>query len=234
MWIINKIYVIINYMLIINIINVYKIIYMRGSTVLNTPDYKKTRHIALLAVFVAIIIIQTVVPFLGFIPLGVINATIIHITVIVATILLGLKSGMFLGFVFGLSSLLKNTFAPGLVSFCFSPFVPNGNIKSVFVSIVPRIMIAVVSYYVYKLFDKYMNSNIALVLTGAIGSISNTVLVLGSIYLLFGKEYATVTNTGMGVLIYSILGIVGTNGVAEAIVSAVITYGLTSVLKKVY
>ena len=58
MWIIKKIYVIINYMLIINIINVYKIIYMRGSTVLNTPDYKKTRHIALLAVFVAIIIIR--------------------------------------------------------------------------------------------------------------------------------------------------------------------------------
>lgn len=79
--IINKIYVIINYMLIINIINVYKIIYMRGSTVLNTP-ITKTRHIALLMVFVAIIIIQTVVPFLGFIPLGVINATIIHITVL--------------------------------------------------------------------------------------------------------------------------------------------------------
>jgi len=95
-------------------------------------------------------------------------------------------------------------------------------------------MIAVVSYYVYKLFDKYMNSNIALVLTGAIGSISNTVLVMGSIYLLFGNEYATVTNTGMNMLVYSILGIVATNGLAEAIVSAVITYGLTSVLKKVY
>ena len=112
----------------------------------DTKNYKKTKNIALLAVFVAIIIIQTVVPFLGFIPLGVINATIIHITVIVATLLLGLKSGMFLGFIFGLSSLLKNTFAPTLVSFCFSPFVPYGNIKSVFVSIVPRIMIAVVSY----------------------------------------------------------------------------------------
>ena len=79
-----------------------------------------------------------------------------------------------------------------------------------------------------------MNSNIALVLTGAIGSISNTVLVMGSIYFLFGKEYATVTNIGMSTLVYSILGIVATNGLAEAIVSAVITYRLTSVLKKVY
>ena len=35
-------------------------------------------------------------------------------------------------------------------------------------------------------------------------------------------------------LVYSILGIVATNGLAEAIVSAVITYVLTSVLKKVY
>ena len=200
----------------------------------NTPDYKKTKHMALLAVFIAIIIIQTVVPFLGFIPLGVINATIIHITVIVATLLLGLKSGIFLGFIFGLSSLLKNTFAPTLVSFCFSPFVPYGNIKSVFVSIVPRIMIAVVSYYVYKLLDKYMNSHMSLILTGAVGSITNTVLVMSSIYLLFGREYAEVTNIGMNSLIYSILGIVATNGLAEAIVSAIITYGLTSVLKKIY
>lgn len=200
----------------------------------DTKNYKKTKNIALLAVFVAIIIIQTVVPFLGFIPLGVINATIIHITVIVATLLLGLKSGMFLGFIFGLSSLLKNTFAPTLVSFCFSPFVPYGNIKSVFISIVPRIMIAVVSYYAYKLFDKYMSSHIALVLSGAIGSLTNTVLVMGSIYLLFGKEYSEATNIGMNSLIYSILTIVATNGLAEAIVSAVITYGLTRVLKKIY
>ena len=38
----------------------------------------------------------------------------------------------------------------------------------------------------------------------------------------------------MNSLIYSILTIVATNGLAEAIVSAVITYGLTRVLKKIY
>ena len=65
---------------------------------------EKTRNMVVTAVFMAIIIIMAFVPFLGYIPLGFMNATIIHIPVIVGAILLGPKSGAFLGLVFGLTS----------------------------------------------------------------------------------------------------------------------------------
>ena len=46
-----------------------------------------------LAFFSAIIIIMALVPFLGYIPLGVTRATIIHIPVIIGAIVLGPKRG---------------------------------------------------------------------------------------------------------------------------------------------
>ena len=44
---------------------------------------------------------------LGYIPLGVITPTTVHIPVIIAGIILGWKKGAFAGFVFGLTSFLK-------------------------------------------------------------------------------------------------------------------------------
>ena len=73
-------------------------------------SYQKTKRMVIMAIFIAIIIIQTLVPILGFIPLGIMNATIIHVTVAIGAILLGWKEGAGLGFVFGLGSMWKNTF----------------------------------------------------------------------------------------------------------------------------
>ena len=83
---------------------------------------KKTTNMVLAGVMTALIIAMSSVPFLGYIPLGVINATIIHIPVIIGAILLGPKYGAFLGLVFGMTSMVKNTFSPNLTSFVFSPF----------------------------------------------------------------------------------------------------------------
>jgi len=82
---------------------------------------KSVRNMVMTAVMTAIIIIMAFVPFLGYIPLGFMNATIIHIPVIIGAIILGPKSGGFLGLVFGLTSLWKNTFMPNLTSFCIFP-----------------------------------------------------------------------------------------------------------------
>ena len=56
----------------------------------------KTRNLVLAAVFMAIIIIMAFTPF-GYIPLGFMNATIIHVPVIIGAIILGPKYGGFLG-----------------------------------------------------------------------------------------------------------------------------------------
>ena len=81
----------------------------------------KTRDLVLAAVIAAIIVIMAFVPFLGYIPLGFMNATTVHIPVIIGAIILGPKYGAFLGLTFGLTSLWKNTFMPNL---CFHPLLP--------------------------------------------------------------------------------------------------------------
>ena len=44
-----------------------------------------------MSVFIAIIVIQAVIPFLGFIPIGAMNASLIQVTVAIGAILLGPK-----------------------------------------------------------------------------------------------------------------------------------------------
>ncbi len=197
-------------------------------------DRKKIKNTVLMGVFISIMLIQTIVPILGYIPLGIMNATIIHITVIVGAIMLGPKSGAFLGFVFGLSSLIRNTLQPNPTSFVFSPFVSiggySGNVKSLIVVFIPRILIGVVAYYVYTALKK--REKLALVLAGICGSMTNTILVMGSIYLFFGREYALAGKRDFENLSRIIMGIIGTQGVGEAIVSAIITVAVVSALKK--
>ena len=82
---------------------------------------------SIMAMFLAIQIILVVTP-LGYLPIGPISATTMHIPVIIAGIALGKKAGAQLGFVFGLTSVLNATFRPTLTSFCFSPFVTIGGI----------------------------------------------------------------------------------------------------------
>lgn len=111
---------------------------------------KKTFEMVLTALFTAIIIIMAFVPYLGYINLVVIKATLIHVPVIIGSIVLGPKKGGFLGFVFGCTSLINNTFNPSLLSFAFSPFYSvgeiGGNFFSVIICFVPRILVGVVPY----------------------------------------------------------------------------------------
>ena len=72
-----------------------------------------------------------------------------------------------------------------------------------------------------------------MVLAGALSSMTNTILVMGSIYLLFGNDYASATNKAFTSLPQIIIYIIGTQGVLEAIVSAILCFGIGSVLLKV-
>ena len=60
----------------------------------------KTRNMVLTAVIAAIIILMAFVPYVGYINLVVIKATLIHVPVIIGSVILGPKKGAFLGFIF--------------------------------------------------------------------------------------------------------------------------------------
>ena len=79
--------------------------------------------LVLTGLFTALLLVMGFTP-LGLIDLPIIKATILHVPVIIGSVLLGPKKGAFLGGVFGAISLWKNTMAPSLLSFAFSPFVP--------------------------------------------------------------------------------------------------------------
>ena len=118
---------------------------------------KKTYELVLTALFTAIIVIMAFTP-LGYIPLVVINATIIHIPVILGALFLGPKKGAFLGFVFGLTSFINNTFKAATASaFVFSPVLAadivgiSGVFRSMYICFVPRILVGIVPYFVYLL-----------------------------------------------------------------------------------
>lgn len=187
---------------------------------------KKTQYMTFMAMFLAIEIILVVTP-LGYIPIGPLSATTMHIPVIIAGIALGRKAGAQLGLVFGLTSLIRATLQPGITSFCFSPFVTVGNIsgdwRSVVIALVPRILLGYLAGVIFDLLkDKFNNENVAAVASALVGAITNTVLVLGGIYLFFGGAYADAINIAYSSLIAVLLGVVTTNGIVEAIIGAIV------------
>lgn len=189
---------------------------------------KQTQTMVMTAAFAALIILLAFTPGLGYIPLGIINATTVHIPVILGAIMLGPKCGAALGGIFGLTSLINNSFInPGPTSFVFSPFISGGGIKSIIICFVPRILIGVVAYYVFVGIKKLLRSregsvSAALVIAGVAGSLINTLLVMNGIYVLFGSQYGQAAGYSDG-LYAVILGIIGTNGIPEAIVAGVIS-----------
>ncbi len=272
----------------------------------------KTYELVLTALFVAIIVVMASTP-LGYIPLVVINATTLHIPVIIGSLFLGPKKGGFLGGVFGLTSFVKSSLTPTPSAFAFSPvaaltMLPHDTVgqaialvfKSTFIAIVPRILIGVVPYFVYigikkaissekkvvygsiinliisfimgfggyAFFNKmvsegklgfsatvaqvigavvgivifavieylFMNKDakaLGFITAGISGAMTNTLLVMGSIYAFYRIPYSEVLQIDPNALMGVIGGIISFNGVIEAVVGAVIVYLVGIVLDKI-
>jgi uncharacterized membrane protein len=92
------------------------------------------------------------------------------------------------------------------------------------VSVLPRILIGVVAAYVYhKSLKGKLNETVSMSVAGVLGSLTNTFLVLGFIYLFYREPYANFLQINMEQLLPALLTIVATNGVTEAILSGVLT-----------
>lgn len=191
------------------------------------------KQLSLMGMFTAIIFILAFTP-IGYIRLPFINATIVHIPVIIVSIVLGVKYGFMLGIIFGITSLINNSMAPTLSSFVFSPFIPvpntgYGSMLALVVCFVPRILVGVVPYYVYNGLNKILKNKhdyICIVIAGVIGSLTNTLLVMNFIFLFFKDSYASIKNVGVDSVYNIILGIIAINGIPEAIAAGIITVSI--------
>ena len=202
---------------------------------------EKTFRMVLTAFFLGILVLFASVPFLGFIPLGPINATTLHIPVIIASIILGPKIGAFMGGCFGLISMIRSTIIITPLSFVFSPFVAplgstgSGSWKALLIAFIPRILIGIIPYYVYigcqQLFTK-KKKTFSLFLAGLLGSITNTILVMNMIYFLFQKDYAEIMGKARNAVYGAILTVIFTQGVPEALVGGIAASAVCTILFK--
>lgn len=158
---------------------------------------------------------------LGFIPLPLFKLTILHLPVIIGAIIEGPVVGGSIGLIFGLFSIYQNITAPTPMSpFFYNPLV----------SILPRVLIGVLSYYIYKIVRaKLKNAKVSISIAAIFGSLINTIGVLGTIYLLYFKDYAeilisngTIDSSSVNAVTTALFTVIGTNGIAEAILSALL------------
>lgn len=187
---------------------------------------KDVRWMTKVALMAAIVIVLANTP-LGMIQLPIIKATTVHIPVILGAVLLGPFAGGILGAVFGICSLVSNTMAPTLLSFAFSPFMSTsgvvGAVKAVWISVGCRILIGVVAGWLWVLLERlHVRSLAGLAVVGFAGSMVNTVLVMGSIYLLFAQQYAEAKNVALTAVFGLVMGTVTASGIPEAIAAAVL------------
>lgn len=195
-----------------------------------------TRWIALMALFIAIQLFLNVTG-IGLIPLPIIKGTTLHIPVIVGAIVLGPMAGGILGGVFGLCSIWNNTMTPALLSFAFSPYIAAqetgamGALKSLWIVLGCRILIGVVSGWLWIGLKKLrVNDFIALPMVGAAGALTNTILVMGSIYLLLSPEYAAAKSIPVEAVLGAVMGTVATSGVVEAIGAVILVTAIGKAL----
>ena len=197
-----------------------------------------TRWMVSVALMAAIVIVLANTP-LGMIQLPIIKATTVHIPVILGAILLGPGAGAILGAVFGICSLVSNTMAPTRLSFAFSPFLSTtgipGALKAIWISVGCRILIGVVAGWLWVLFTKIkLNQFIALPIVGFVGSMVNTVTVMGSIYFLFAQQYAEAKEVALTAVFGLVMGTVTASGIPEAIAAAILVLALGKVLVVVF
>ena len=198
----------------------------------SSANGRGTQSLAILAMFTSVILVLAFTP-LGLIDLPFIKATILHVPVVIGAVLLGPRKGALLGGVFGAASLIKNTIAPSALSFAFSPFMPvpgtdRGSLWALVICFVPRILVGVTPWLVYRLWGRLFPGKskpmqtAGLAAAGITGALTNTVLVMGMIYLVFRQPYAEIKGIALGEVFHVILGVVAANGVPELLAAAIL------------
>lgn len=207
--------------------------------------HEKIQNITKLAMFIAIEAIICFVPFLGSIQIGPVVATLAMIPVIIVGMTYGIKYGSVLGFCAGLFSFIWWTFidSSNPSALLFTPWnaytTEYRNYWPIVICFVPRILTGTVAGLLATYFKIICKSKVLLAScylgVGILSSLVNTILVLFGTYLLWGKNYASLAGMEYNILLKTIMGIVLTNGIFEALVGGIVgsavTFALTNIKK---
>ena len=195
-----------------------------------------TRYMVMLAMFCALMLVLQITG-IGLIPLPFIKATTMHIPVILGAILLGPKAGGILGAVFGLCSIWSNIQAPSLLSFAFSPVLAAelcgfaGVAASIWTALCCRILLGIAAGWLWILLKKWkLNDYLALPVAAGIATVFHSLMVMGSIGLLFAPQFAAAKQVAVQAVFGLAMGIVATSGIPEAIAAMVLVTAIGKLL----
>lgn len=185
---------------------------------------QETTRLTISAVFVAILLLQTFVPNIGYVRIlpALPAITTIPLTIAIYGSLMGPKAGLFFGLFWGLTRLVVAYTQPGdMVSLIL--------FQNILISLVPSILAGLVPGLITKAFSKKTEfiERISLILSGAATSLTNTILVIVLASLLFAGnasllKYLGNTSASSSLLIV-LLSALGVNGVVEAIFTGILT-----------
>ena len=183
------------------------------------------------AILIALIVVMTVLN-IGNIPVGPIVATIYQVPVIIGAIMMGPMMGAFLGGLWGLLCFLLAV--TGNTTDVVALATVQQSVWLYFViAFVPRLLTGLFSGLIFKGLDKLVfkkRYEFSLVITGAVGSLCNTVLYLGSLYIFIKSLLANLYGIELGAVGAMVMGVATTNGLVEAGVSAILTLLICKVL----
>lgn len=181
---------------------------------------KKTKELAFGSMIMAIILLMALVPNLGYLQINVaVTITLIHIPVLIGAMTFRDRNlAIIAGTTFGVSSwFVAMTRPTALTDVVF---------QNPIVSILPRILFALLAYYLYKvLSEKLKKDDLAKIISIVIATLFHTVLVLTLLYI-FGQSYF---EDG---LIKLLVGVISVNGWIEIAVAAIIVPPIIKVLQK--
>ena len=171
----------------------------------------KTNALTRIALLSAILIVMAFTP-LGYLPIGPIKVTFLCIPVVIAAISCGVKGGAMLGFVFGMTSLVQcfgmDVFGTTLMN--INPFFMTA------VCLVPRVLVGVAAALAFRVVKGELSTFAA----SLAGTLTNTVLFLGMMVLLFGSsDYLKQFGSNAWEIIVAMAGV---NALVEAAVCTIL------------
>jgi uncharacterized membrane protein len=184
-----------------------------------------SKKLTLTAMMVAITVLLDYT--IGVIPLPMVAITIVHLPTVIAGIVMGPVIGAVVGFCMGAAGVIRSITRPSspLSILFINPIISIG----------PRIFIGVMSYYGYEFVKKLFkekNENVSVFIGAAIGSLTNTVGVLGMLYLVYAERIEQILQ-GKTAKAF-VITVASTNGIAEAIAAGIICTPIVLAVKKIY
>ena len=108
------------------------------------------------------------------------------------------------------------------------------NPLSAAIVVVISVIVGVVVFAALEVFTlKKSGSVSAFIYAGVVGAMTNTILVMGGIFVLYKDAYANALSIDAGAVLGVIGGVISFNGVIEAIVAAIIVAALGVALSKI-